>query len=132
MNNEAPFPLPHLYLANARILPLLIGIDALDGDAELNEEHSGEIGKVEGLVGYGVVQLIGEVTAVHSELEVLEPRSGSQCRAARRVREQPAPLCIPVTIYLPHVRGSQPRARDITLPKLYNERAKVWHLRSRA
>ena len=26
----------------------------------------------------------------------------------------------PVTIYLPHVRGSQPQARDISLPKLYN------------
>ena len=26
----------------------------------------------------------------------------------------------PVTICLPHVRGSQPQARDISLPKLYN------------
>ena len=31
----------------------------------------------------------------------------------------------PVTIYLPHVRGSQPQARDISLPKLYNGRAMV-------
>ena len=30
---------------------------------------------------------------------------------------------IPVTIYLPHVRGSQPQARDIPLPKLYNVKA---------
>ena len=37
-----------------------------------------------------------------------------------------------VTIYLPHVRGSQPQARDISLPKLYNGRAMVWRDSPRA
>ena len=32
---------------------------------------------------------------------------------------------LPVTIYLPHVYGSQPQARDISLPKLYNGRAMI-------
>ncbi len=38
----------------------------------------------------------------------------------------------PVTIYLPHVRGSQPQARDISLPKLYNVEAMVWRESPRA
>ena len=38
----------------------------------------------------------------------------------------------PVTIYLPHVRGSQPPARDISLPKLYNGEAVVWRYGPRA
>ena len=37
-----------------------------------------------------------------------------------------------VTIYLPHVRGSQPQARDISLPKLYNVKAMVWRVSPRA
>ena len=36
-----------------------------------------------------------------------------------------APAYLAVTIYLPHVRGIQPQARDISLPKLYNGRAMV-------
>ena len=38
----------------------------------------------------------------------------------------------PVTIYLPHVCGSQPQARDISLPKLYNGWAMVWRDAPRA
>ena len=38
---------------------------------------------------------------------------------------------VSVTIYLPHVRGNQPQTRDISLPKLYNGKAVVWHFASR-